>query len=321
MAIGETFVSPLLPACGKDMNQNVAVGVFDSGVGGLSVLRELEKAVPEARFVYYADTAHCPYGEKSAEYVLGRSREITEILIQKGVRVIVIACNTATSAAIATLRREYGTAPSARVLELTDDRLDHIPFIGMEPAVKPAALATRTGVVGVIATAGTLRGSKYIDMKDRWSDGIEIVESVGRGFVELVEGSGLADRYKKGCLFLSSAEECSGNATTGETFASNGLQIGEKTEVKPVTAAWDERLAEDIVRKSLAPLVEAGADTIVLGCTHYPFLLPVLENVAEELLAEHPLTGRDGSEVERIRFIDPAPAVAHRLIDILDRMK
>lgn len=311
----------MLPACGKDMNQNVAVGVFDSGVGGLSVLRELEKAVPEARFVYYADTAHCPYGEKSAEYVLGRSREITEILIRKGVRVIVIACNTATSAAIATLRREYGTAHSARVLELTDGRLDHIPFIGMEPAVKPAALATRTGVVGVLATAGTLRGSKYIDMKDRWSDGIEIVESVGRGFVELVEGSGLADRYKKGCLFLSSAEECSGNATTGETLAGNGLQIGEKTEVKPLTAAWDERLAEDIVRKSLAPLVEAGADTIVLGCTHYPFLLPVLENVAEELLAEHPLTGRDGSEVERIRFIDPAPAVAHRLIDILDRMK
>lgn len=303
------------------MNQNVAVGVFDSGVGGLSVLRELEKAVPEARFVYYADTAHCPYGEKSAEYVLGRSREITEILIRKGVRVIVIACNTATSAAIATLRREYGTAPSARVLELTDCRLDHIPFIGMEPAVKPAALATRTGVVGVLATAGTLRGSKYIDMKDRWSDGIEIVESVGRGFVELVEGSGLADRYKKGCLFLSSAEECSGNATAGETLAGNGLQIREKTEVKPVTAAWDERLAEDIVRKSLAPLVEAGADTIVLGCTHYPFLLPVLENVAEELLAEHPLTGRDGSEVERIRFIDPAPAVAHRLIDVLDRMK
>ena len=303
------------------MDHNVAVGVFDSGVGGLSVLRELEKAVPEARFVYYADTAHCPYGEKSAEYVLGRSREITEILILKGVRVIVIACNTATSAAIATLRREYGTAPSARVLELTDGRLDHIPFIGMEPAVKPAALATRTGVVGVLATAGTLRGSKYIDMKDRWSDGIEIVESVGRGFVELVEGSGLADRYKKGCLFLSSAEECSGNAATGETLAGNGLQTGEKTEVKPVTAAWNERLAEDIVRKSLEPLVEAGADTIVLGCTHYPFLLPVLENVAEELLTEHPLTGRDGSEVERIRFIDPAPAVAHRLIDILDRMK
>ena len=101
-------MSPLLSACVKDMDQNVAVGVFDSGVGGLSVLRELEKAVPEARFVYYADTAHCPYGEKSAEYVLGRSREITEILIRKGVRVIVIACNTATSAAIATLRREYG---------------------------------------------------------------------------------------------------------------------------------------------------------------------------------------------------------------------
>ncbi len=276
-------------------NLETVVGVFDSGVGGLSVLRELERAVPGARFVYYADTAHCPYGEKSAEYVLGRSREITGILLEHGAEVIVIACNTATSAAIATLRREYGTAPSPRVLEITGGRLDHLPFIGMEPAVKPAALATRTGVVGVLATAGTLHGGKYLDMKDRWSDGIEIVESVGRGFVELVEGSGLADRYKKGCLFLSSArEECSGDA------------------------AWDERLAEDTVRASLAPLIEAGADTIVLGCTHYPFLLPVLEKVSARLLAEHPLTGRDGSAVERIRFIDPAPAVAHRLVEVLD---
>ncbi len=299
-------------------NRETVVGVFDSGVGGLSVLRELERAVPEARFVYYADTAHCPYGEKSAEYVLGRSREITGILLGHGAEVIVIACNTATSAAIATLRREYGTSPSTRVLEITGGRLDHVPFIGMEPAVKPAALATRTGVVGVLATAGTLHGSKYLDMKDRWSDGIEIVESVGRGFVELVEGSGLADRYKKGCLFLSSAEaECSGNAAPVEASAGRGLRSGERAEGKPLSASWNGELAEATVRASLAPLVEAGADTIVLGCTHYPFLLPVLEKVAEELLAEHPLTGRDGSSVERIRFIDPAPAVAHRLIDVI----
>ena len=304
------------------MNQKKAVvGVFDSGVGGLSVLRELERAVPESRFVYYADTAHCPYGEKSAEYVLGRSREITEILLKHGAEVVVIACNTATSAAIAVLRREYGTSPSPRVLEITGGRLDHVPFIGMEPAVKPAALATRTGVVGVLATAGTLHGSKYLDMKGRWADGIEIVESVGRGFVELVEGSGLADRYKKGCLFLSSAEERTGNDSTVEALTGGGLMPDESASGASVghhvTAAWDERLAEDTVRASLAPLIEAGADTIVLGCTHYPFLLPVLEKVSDGLLAGHPMTGRDGSAVERIRFIDPAPAVAHRLIDVI----
>ena len=298
-------------------NRKTVVGVFDSGVGGLSVLRELERAVPGASFVYYADTAHCPYGEKSAEYVLSRSRAITEILLGHGAEVIVIACNTATSAAIATLRREYGTSPSPRVLEITGGRMDHVPFIGMEPAVKPAALATRTGIVGVLATAGTLHGSKYLDMKGRWADGIEIVESVGRGFVELVEGSGLADRYKKGCLFLSSAQECSGNAASGEALTGGGLLPGESAEGMTVAASWDERLAEDTVRASLEPLIEAGADTIVLGCTHYPFLLPVLEDVAEQLLAEHPLKGRDGSAVERIRFIDPAPAVAHRLIDVI----
>ena len=298
-------------------NRKTVVGVFDSGVGGLSVLRELGRAVPGASFVYYADTAHCPYGEKSAEYVLSRSRAITEILLGHGAEVIVIACNTATSAAIATLRREYGTSPSPRVLEITGGRLDHVPFIGMEPAVKPAALATRTGIVGVLATAGTLHGSKYLDMKGRWADGIEIVESVGRGFVELVEGSGLADRYKKGCLFLSSAQECSGNAASGEALTGGGLLPGESAEGMTVAASWDERLAEDTVRASLEPLIEAGADTIVLGCTHYPFLLPVLEKVSDGLLAGHPMTGRDGSAVERIRFIDPAPAVAHRLIDVI----
>lgn len=287
------------------------IGVFDSGVGGLSVLRELEKAVPRGRFVYYADTAWCPYGEKTREYVLGRARTIAEILIGEGAQIIVVACNTATSAAIATLRSEYGTAPSARVLELTGGRLDSVPFIGMEPAVKPAALSTRTGVVGVLATAGTLHGSKYLDMKGRYADGVKIVESVGRGFVELVEGSGLAEPWKKGCLFLSSAEE---NAGAG---SSSGISMGNASVQTP---SFDEKLAEDTVRASLRPLIEAGADTVVLGCTHYPFLLPVLEKVAAELLEQHPLTDREGKRVEKINFIDPAPAVAHRLLQVLGRV-
>lgn len=277
------------------------IGVFDSGVGGLSVLRELEKAVPDGRFVYYADTAYCPYGEKTREYVLDRARTITEKLVGEGVQIVVVACNTATSAAIAALRAEYGTAPSARVLELTGGRLNCVPFIGMEPAVKPAALSTRTGVIGVLATAGTLHGSKYLDMKGRYADGVKIVESVGRRFVELVEGSGLAEPYKKGCLFLSSARE-------------NGH--GNPSLPKK---NFDEKLAEDTVRTSLRPLIEAGADTVVLGCTHYPFLLPVLEKVAAELLEQHPLTDMDGKRVEKISFIDPAPAVAHRLLQILGR--
>lgn len=301
-----------------NMSGDITVGVFDSGVGGLSVLRELEKAVPKARFVYYADTAHCPYGEKSAEYVLGRSRAITEILIEAGAHVVVIACNTATSAAIATLREEYGTAPSDRVLELTGGQRDHIPFIGMEPAVKPAALATRTGIVGVLATAGTLHGSKYIDMKGRWSGGVRIVESVGRGFVELVEESGIAEQYKKGCIFLSSASD--GVKKVEDSLPTSPLHTtgGMSCEFDGAKNLLNGKGAYDIVRKGLEPLIEAGADTIVLGCTHYPFLLPVLERASDDLLVEHPLTGRDGSTVERVRFIDPAPAVAHRLVDVLE---
>ena len=215
---------------------------MDSGVGGLSVFGEIRRLLPESRFVYYSDNAHCPYGEKTPGYIIERLRIITEIFLSKGVRVMVLACNTATSAAISTLRSEYG-----------------IPFVGMEPAVKPAALGTRTGVVGVLATAGTLSGSKYLDMKDRYASGVRIEEQVGRGFVELVE---------------------------------NGTLSGPG--------------AESTVRESLSPLLEAGADRIVLGCTHYPFLLPVLRKVAEEL--GHP-------EVE---FIDPAPAVAARLLQVMD---
>ena len=296
------------------------IGVFDSGVGGLSVLRELEKAVPEGRFVYYADTAWCPYGDKTREYVLGRARTITEILVGKGAQIIVVACNTATSAAIAALRAEYGTAPSARVLELTGGRLDSVPFIGMEPAVKPAALSTRTGVIGVLATAGTLHGSKYLDMKGRYADGVKIVESVGRGFVELVERSGFAESCKKGCLFLSSAGENGGSMPGTSSAGHDASAAHGESATQRNAPSFDEKLAEDTVRAGLFPLVEAGADTVVLGCTHYPFLLPVLEKVAAELLEQHPLTDREGKRVEKINFIDPAPAVAHRLLQVLGRV-
>lgn len=238
----------------------IKIGVFDSGEGGLSVLKEITRLLPEAEYIYYSDNAHCPYGEKSPEYIQDRARAITETLLKEGTDVIVVACNTATAAAISVLRSEYSDASSQevrdRVQKLTGGRHDHICFIGMEPAVKPAALGTRTGVVGVLATAGTLKGSKYLKTKESVDDQVNVFEHVGRGFVELVE---------------------------------EGRLSGSE--------------AEDVVKASLGPLLSAGADIIVLGCTHYPFLLPVLQKVA----------GPD------IRFIDPAPAVARQLVHVLER--
>ena len=146
------------------------IGIFDSGVGGLSVFREIRKVLPDQKYIYYSDNAHCPYGEKSQEYIISRAKSITDFLISQGAEVIVVACNTATAAAISTLRAGYS-----------------IPFIGMEPAVKPAALSTKTGTIGVLATAGTLKGSKYLNTRDRFSDGVKVAEHIGKGVVELVE--------------------------------------------------------------------------------------------------------------------------------------
>ncbi len=213
------------------------IGIFDSGSGGLSVLREILRVLPGERFVYYADNANCPYGEKTPEFIQSRGRAITEYLLSRGAEIIVVACNTATAAAISTLRNEYS-----------------VRFIGMEPAVKPAALSSKTGVIGVLATAGTLKGSKYLTTKGIYEEDVKIVEHIGQGFVELVE---------------------------------NGILDG------PV--------AEETVRKSLKPLLDAGADRIVLGCTHYPFLRGVIQRVA----------GPD------VTIIDPAPAVARHLVDVM----
>ena len=200
-------------------------------------MKEIRKVLPSERFIYYSDNAHCPYGEKSPEYIQDRARSITRLLMDRGAEAIVVACNTATGAAIATLRAEFD-----------------IPFIGMEPAVKPAALGTRSGVIGVLATAGTLKASKYLNTKELYQDDVRIEEHVGEGFVQLVE---------------------------------RGELDGPETE--------------RVVRASLQPLLDAGADTIVLGCTHYPFLRPVIERIA----------GPD------VQVIDPAPAVARQLVKVL----
>lgn len=213
------------------------IGIFDSGVGGLSVFREIFKLLPEERYIYWSDNAHCPYGEKTREYIIDRAREITSFMIGQGAEIIVVACNTATAAAISTLREEFD-----------------VPFIGMEPAVKPAAQATRSGVVGVLATAGTLKATKYIDTRAKWAQNVRIVEHIGQGFVELVE---------------------------------SGKVTGEE--------------AEAVVERSIRPLIEAGADTIVLGCTHYPFLSETIRKIAGD----------------SVTLIDPAPAVARHLEEVM----
>lgn len=221
------------------------IGIFDSGVGGLSVFKEILKVLPQQGYIYYSDNAHCPYGEKSRDYIIDRARAITELLIAKGAEIIVVACNTATAAAISTLRQEFP-----------------VRFIGMEPAIKPAAAVTKTGIVGVLATAGTLKADKYLDTREKWAQDVRIVEHIGEGFVELVE---------------------------------NGQTTGAK--------------AETIVRKSLIPLLYAGADTIVLGCTHYPFLTDTIKKVAEEYSSLN--------DPKSFTIIDPAPAVARHLSEVM----
>ena len=131
------------------------IGIFDSGSGGLSVLREILKVLPREKYLFFADNAFCPYGEKTPQFIQDRGRAITDYLLSEGADIIVVACNTATAAAIATLRNEYA-----------------VKFIGMEPAVKPAALSSETGVIGVLATAGTLKASKYLKTRGLYEDDV-----------------------------------------------------------------------------------------------------------------------------------------------------
>ena len=240
------------------------IGIFDSGVGGLSVYKEVRKALPEASVYYFGDTAWCPYGPRKRGFIIERAEAITEMLIKEA-DIIVIACNTATAAAISHLRARYSDSANPqvreRVLRLTGGRRDHIRFIGMEPAIKPAVAITKTGTVGVLATESTLKAAKYNQMKDLYKGDVTIIEQVGEGFVELVE-------------------------------------------------KWDlsSRKAEVTVSRSIDPLLKAGADTIVLGCTHYPFLTDTILKVAGEIMPERELT-----------VINPAPAVVKHLIEVMEQ--
>jgi len=219
------------------------IGIFDSGAGGLSVWKELVKIMPSEDYYYISDAAFCPYGPKSKEMISKRASAISEFLIERKAEIIVVACNTATAAAIEDLRQKFD-----------------IPFVGMEPAVKPAAAMTKTGVIGVLATQGTFKGSLYLATSEKYArkKEVKIVEQVGEGLVELVE---------------------SGKVDTPET--------------------------EQLVRKYIDPMIAAGADCVVLGCTHYPFLEKVIRRIAPE----------------NLNVINPAPAIAKRAEILLEKVR
>jgi len=197
------------------MAEPAPIGVFDSGLGGLSVLREIVVKRPDLATIYVADSGHCPYGVKSAEQIVARAEAITEFLIGQGAQLIVVACNTATIAAVEYLRASYS-----------------VPFVGMEPAVKPAVAATRSGVIGVLATGAALAGDKLHRLIDRHRGAVRVITQPCPRLVEQVE---------------------------------HGDLDGPQTR---------RLLAEYAL-----PLVAAGADVLVLGCTHYPFLRATLADI------------------------------------------
>ena len=216
------------------------IGMFDSGVGGLSVLRAIRQALPGEDILYFGDQAHIPYGPREKTEIQAFSSAITRFLLDKGAKLIVVACNTASAAALHHLRETF----------------TEVAFVGMEPAVKPAAELTQTGKVGVLATPTTFAGELYASVVERFARGVEIFTSTCPGLVEQIEAGKLGD---------------------------------------PQTRA--------ILVEALAPMLAAGIDTIVMGCTHYPFVIPLIESI----------TG------PQVRVIDPAPAIARQARRLLER--
>lgn len=219
---------------------NCPVAVFDSGVGGLSVLRYLRAQLPHEQLIYLADQANVPYGSRSLAQIRAFSEAITRFLLGLGAKIIVVACNTASGAALTYLRQTF----------------PDVLFVGMEPAVKPAARQTKSGKVGVLATAGTFESQRYEALMARFGQGVDVFENPCLGLVDLIEA---------------------GHLDGAET--------------------------EGLLRACVTPMLAQGIDTLVLGCTHYPFVRPLLEKI----------TG------PRVTIIDPAPAVARQTGRVLQQ--
>lgn len=197
---------------------NYPIGIFDSGVGGTSIFKEIHTLLPNENIIYLADSKNAPYGNKTKEEIKNLSIKNTEYLLSKGCKIIVVACNTATTNAITYLRESY-----------------EVPFIGIEPAIKPAALNTKTKAVGILATKGTLSSQLFHKTSDLYANGIKVIEQIGEGIVPLIE---------------------SGKLNSDEM--------------------------KDLLQLYLGPMLKSNIDYLVLGCTHYPYLIPMLETMLPE---------------------------------------
>ena len=214
------------------------IAVFDSGVGGVSVLAEIQHLLPNESLLYLGDCGHIPYGEKTPEFIRQRCSVMAGFFREQGAKALVIACNTATVAGVADLRRDF----------------PDWPIVGMEPAVKPAAAATRSGVVGVLATTGTLQSAKFAALLDRFATDVRVITQPCPGLVERIESGDL-----------------------------HSLEL------------------RALLKHYVDPLLASGCDTIILGCTHYPFLKPMLKSMIPE----------------SISLIDTGAAVARQLQRLL----
>ena len=215
------------------------IGIFDSGVGGLSVLRAIRAQMPEESLLYFGDQGHIPYGPRPMEQIRDFSEAITNFLLEHDAKIIVVACNTASAAALKYLREKF----------------PYVHFVGMEPAVKPAAETTKTGKVGVLATPATFQGALYTSVVERFATGVELFQNTCNGLVQQIER---------------------GNLNGGET--------------------------RKILENALNPMLKKNIDTVVLGCTHYPFVIPLIQEIVGE----------------KVRVIDPAPAVARQVKRLLE---
>ncbi len=222
------------------MNKNKPIGVFDSGVGGSSIWKEINKLLPYENIIYLADSKNAPYGNKSSEEIIALSIKNAEKLLQYDCKIIVVACNTATTNAITTLRENHS-----------------IPIIGIEPAIKPAALNSSTKSIGILATKGTLSSALFSKTAQELSKDIRIVETIGEGLVTLIEA---------------------GNLEGPEMIR--------------------------LLKKHTKPMIDANVDFIVLGCSHYPYIIPTLKTI----LPDH------------IQIIDSGEAVARQTKTVLQSL-
>jgi glutamate racemase len=219
------------------MNEN-PIGIFDSGVGGITIFEEIHKLLPHENIIYLADSINAPYGNKSEEEIIEFSVKNTDFLLKKGCKLIVVACNTASTNAVKYLRERFD-----------------VPFIRVQPAIKPAALSSKTKTVGILATKRTLKSDLLFETSQRFAQGIEVVEKVGEGLVSLIE--------------------------------SDKIQTSEMN---------------DLLNKYLQPMLEKNIDHLVLGCTHYPFLIPQIKKIVGN----------------KVKILDSGEAIARQTKNILN---